>query len=234
MSVATSEENYKLSKSLYQEISDDFYAIENENSGDDTFLIDQTLEKIKKLNRYINRINIDELEDIYDTGVIEILENNVDTFREASYYIERALMSMKLFDKIHPVLKQYLAKVDWNIIGNDINEAVLKLGRFLTHEDNYNDYRNIINNIVKGSMSKRVFSNLFNTISARIAKPKPKETGPKQRNPLPPKMWDDKDREEWEKMIAKRKEEASKIKDEKFKTINFEGFIPLSLYKKIN
>ena len=104
MSVASSEQNYKIAKGLYQDITDDFYEIENNSEQDDDYLIDKTLDDVKRLNRHINRINMEDLESEYDQDVLEILDNNIDTFREASYYIERALMSMKFFDKIHPIL----------------------------------------------------------------------------------------------------------------------------------
>ena len=144
MSLASSEQNYKTAKGLYQDISDDFYEIENNSEQDDEYLIDQTLEDVKRLNRHINRINMEDLESEYDQEVLEILDNNIDTFREASYFIERALMSMKLFDKIHPVLREYISKVKWDTIANTQDEAEMKFGRFLTSEDNYQQYRTII------------------------------------------------------------------------------------------
>ena len=219
MSVASSENNYKIAKSLYQDISDDFYEIEN-NDGEDSYMIDQTLEDIKRLNRHINRIHIEELEDNYDTGVIEVLQNNIDTFKEASYYIERALMSMKLFDKIHPVLDKYMKGVMWKNIADTQEEAVMKFGRFLTSEKNYENYRTFISNIVKGTMNKRAFTKLYNSISNRLAKPKPKKKV-KQRSPLPPEMWPEKEQKAWKERGKKRFESLGR------------RFISFNKYKKL-
>jgi len=236
MSVASSEHNYKSAKSLYQDISDDFYEIEKNSDNDDDYLIDQTLEDIKRLNRHINRIHIEELEEEYDDNVIQTLENNIDTFKEASYFIERALMSMKLFDKIHPVLDQYLKNVEWKLISDTLDGAVKKFGRFLTSEDNYQDYKTIVGNIVKGTMSKKAFQNLFNTISSRIGKPKSKEKKD-QKYPQPPEMWSKKKREEWEKMKKERREEAKKLPGWEEDKPRFdklgESFIPFKKYLKI-
>ena len=210
MSVSSSEQNYKIAKSLYQDISDDFYEIENNpDETDDSYLIDQTLDDIKRLNRHINRIQIEDLEDEYDEKIIQTLENNIDTFREASYYIERSLMSMKLFDKLHPVLNQYLKDVDWKSISDSQDAATKKFGRFLTSEDNFQDYKTIITNIIKGTMAKKSFKNLFNTISSRLAKPK-KPVTTKHRDATPPEMWPEEKRKEYEDMLKQRREEAKK------------------------
>ena len=231
MSIASSENNYKIAKALYQEISDDFYDVENNASDeDDSYLIDTTLDNVKRLNRHINRINIEELEDQYDEKVIDIIDDNVDTFKEASYFIERALMSMKLFDKVHPVLDQYISKVRWQEIADDEQSAIKKLGRFLTSEDNYESYRTIINNIVKGTMKRKAFNDFFNSISNRIAKPKVKKQ--KQRNPLPPEMWPEKERKEHEKQMEKMRKAG--VPDEKAEFDQFEGFISFGKYKKLH
>ena len=230
MSARSTEQNYKIAKNLYQDISDDFYEIENNSEQDDDYLIDQTLDDVKRLNRHINRINMEDLESEYDQDVLEILDNNIDTFREASYYIERALMSMKLFDKIHPVLKEYMSKVEWNKIGNTQEEAEMKFGRFLTSEDNYQQYKTIIWNIVKGTMNKKQFVKLFDQISSRLAKPRVKQT--KQRNPLPPEMWPEKERKEHEKQVEKRRKAGVEDKKQEFDIMG-EEFISLEEYKKL-
>jgi len=231
MSVASSEQNYKIAKGLYQDISDDFYEIENNKDHDDEYLIDQTLDDIKRLNRHINRINMEDLESEYDEEVLDVLDNNIDTFREASYYIERALMSMKLFDKIHPVMKEYMSKVEWKSIGDTQEEAEMKFGRFLTSEDNYQQYRTIIWNIVKGTMNKKQFAKLFNQISPRLSKPKVKRE--KQRNPLPPEMWPEKERKEYEARVEKRKKAGIPDKISSFDDLG-EEFISLEEFKKLH
>ena len=230
MSVASSEQNYKIAKGLYQDISDDFYEIENNREQDDEYLIDQTLEDIKRLNRHINRINMEDLESEYDQEVLDVLDNNIDTFREASYYIERALMSMKLFDKIHPVLKEYMSQVKWESIGDTQDEAEMKFGRFLTSEANYQQYKTIIWNIVKGTMNKKQFAKLFDQISSRLAKPTVKRE--KQRNPIPPEMYPDKERKEWEEQIEKRRKAGVPDKISKFDDLG-EEFISLEEFKKL-
>ena len=230
MSLASSEQNYKTAKGLYQDISDDFYEIENNSEQDDEYLIDQTLEDVKRLNRHINRINMEDLESEYDQEVLEILDNNIDTFREASYFIERALMSMKLFDKIHPVLREYISKVKWDTIANTQDEAEMKFGRFLTSEDNYQQYKTIIWNIVKGTMNKKQFAKLFDQIGSRLAKPAVKRE--KQRNPLPPEMWPEKERKEHDERVEKVRKAG--IPDKKAEFDKFEGFISLEEFKKLN
>jgi len=234
MSTASSEQNYKIAKSLYADISDDFYEIENSKEADDQYLIDQTLDDIKKMMRHINRVNIEDLEENYDTRVLEILQNNLDTFKEAGYFIERALMSMKLFDKVHPVLNDYIKEVDWKPIADTQDGAVMNFGRFLTNESNYEYYKSIIGNIIKGTMNKKAFAKLFDQVSHRISKPRVKQDKPLQ-NERPPEMWSDEDQERWKKMKDERKKEAEEErKDDEFQTVDFdESFITLKDYKKI-
>jgi hypothetical protein len=193
------------------------------------------LDDIKRLFRHINRVNVEDLEDNYDEKTIEVLDNNIDTFKEAAYFIERALMSMKLFDKVHPVLDEYIRKVDWNRIADNQDDAIMKFGRFLTNENNYESYRTIISNIVKGTMNKKAFAKLFDQVSQRILKPKPANTS-KQRNGLPPQMWPEKEQEEWQKMKDKHKKEAEDAReDDQFQKVDFdESFMTLKDYKKLN
>jgi len=234
MSARSTEQNYKIAKNLYQDISDDFYEIENNSEDDDAYLIDQTLDDIKRMIRHINRINLEDLTNDYDARTIETLDNNIDTFREAGYYIERALMSAKLFDKVHPVLDEYMKKVDWKPIADTQEDAIKKFGRFLTNESNYEQYKTIIGNIVKGTMNQKAFGKLFDQVSQRILKPKGKKTAA-QRNPLPPQMWPEEDQEKWQKMKDEWKKEAEKSReDDQFKRVDFdESFITLKEFKKL-
>jgi len=230
MSIRSSVENYKIAKSIYFDVDDNFYEIENADSQDEEYIIDQTLDSIKKLNRHINRINLEELESEYDERTIETVKNNIDTFKEASYFIERSLISMKLFDKLHPVLSKYMEGVEWKKVDKNFDEANKKVGRFLTSEDNYQTYRTIITNIIRGSMNKKAFEKLFDSISSRILKPKKETSG--YRNPLPPQMWSEKDKKKWEEEMKKRSK--SGVKDQKIEFDNLgEWFLSLKEYKEL-
>ena len=233
MSVASTTKNYKIAKTLYNQISNNFYSIENEDLDDEVFLIDKTLESIKRLNRSINGINVSELKNSYNEKIINIIQNNVNTFNEASYYIERALISMKLFDKLRPVLRNYIKDAEWKTIADEEKNAVLKFGRFLTNEQNYNLYKSFATNIIKGTLTQNNFNKLFNSISSRIRKPKRSTT--KQRYPLPPSMWSKKDKVKWDKQKTEIKKDAAEKREKLPKTtFNFnESFISLDSYKKI-
>jgi hypothetical protein len=108
MSIARSEQNYKLAKTLFQDVKDDFYNIENSEHPDEGYMIDQTIEDIKKLNRHLGRIDTDILLDKYDFSVIDTIEKNIGTMKEGAYFMEKALMSMRLYDELRPVISNYL------------------------------------------------------------------------------------------------------------------------------
>lgn len=229
--MTTSERNYKQAKGIFSDISDDFYEIENNSeTTNDSYLIDQTLEDIKRVNRHLNRVHIEELEDEYDPEVVDVLEKNIQHMREGSYYIERSLMSMKLFDKLQPVLDKYIGNADWENIADSKEDAITKFGRFLTSEDNYEMYRTIINNIVKGTMKQKQFSELFDKLKSRMSKPK--EERKPQRHPLPPEMYPEKQRKEWEKEKGKNKKFAVDDETEEFDIMG-ENFIGIERYKKL-
>jgi hypothetical protein len=232
MSISRSEDNYKLAKSTFENIRDDFYSIENSKQADEGFMIDQTLEDVKVLNRYLGRVNTEELLDRYDFDTVDVIEKNVAHMKEATYFIERSLMSMKLYDKLHPVLDQYMKAVQWNVIADTQSEAIAKFGRFLTNEDNYANYKTIVTNIVKGTMKKKAFQDLFDSVSSRIAKPK--KPTKKYRNPIPPEMYDEKGKKEWEKQKKKAKEDAKKYEKpegtEEFDVMG-ESFVTFKKYK---
>ena len=231
MSIKTSEENYKIAKSLYNTISDNFYNIENEEADNEAFLIDQTIDDVNKLERHISRINLDELDDKYDEEKIEILRDNIETFKELVYFVERNLSSMKLFDKIHPVLANYIKNVNWKLIANSEEDAVQKFGRFLTHEDNFSTFKLIINNIIRGSISKKGFNKVFYALSPRISKPK--KLVHKQFQANPPEMWSKEKRKKWEDELKRRKKDAVEDKKPPFDEFN-DSFVSLKSYMKLN
>ncbi len=232
MSLKSSEHNYKIAKSLYNELSDNFYEIENNDGKDETYLMDVSLDLVKRLNRAINKINLSDLERDYDKKILDIIDNNVQSFKEGSYYIERSLESMLMFDKLKPLLGEYLDQVDWDNISDDKEDAVVKFGSFLTSPENLEQYKNINKRIISSMLSKKDFSRLFNRLESRIQKPVRKVTN--QKHPHPPEMWDEENIEKWEKMKNKRRKEADEYDDDEFpETIKFnESFISLEDYKK--
>ena len=171
MGLQATEQAYDIAKSLYLSIRDDFHTIENEEPDNEEYLMDNTLENIGKMNRAINKINLEDFEDAYPDNAKNLI-SNVDGFKEAGYYIERSISAMKFFDKLNPVLPQYLKNVEWKKIGKDILEASKKLGNYLTEDDNYKQYRTIIQNIIKGTLTKNAFKNLFDKIAERLPAPK--------------------------------------------------------------
>lgn len=233
MSIARSERNYKEARSIYQDIRDDFYQIENSNHPDDGYMMDQTLADVKKVIGLLGRIDTDILLDKYDFDTVDVIEKNVDKMREGSHFIERSLMSMKMFDELRPIIAEYIKDVDWNKIADTQENAELKFTNYLTSKDNYNKYKTIVNNIIKGTMKKKAFAELFNSLSSRISKPK-KEKEP-YRHPVPPQMYGEKGKSAWEKEKERAKKDALKYgedeKPEEFDVMG-ESFVSLKKYNK--
>ena len=224
-----SEENYKLAKSLYYDISDNFYDLENKEIEDRDFLIDQTLEDIKKLKRYISRINIEELEDYVEINAMNNIKANIEHYKEAAYFIEKSLNTMQYYDAILDPLTDYIDDVSWQEVDDEKIEAKKKIARHLT--DNYAVYKNQINAIIRNSMADRAFYRLFNGIKSEIKKPKKKRTE-KYRHPLPPEMYPEKERKAWEKQMEKMRKGGKD--DEKVEwDITDESFTTFKNFKKL-
>jgi hypothetical protein len=232
MSVARSEQNYKLAKTLFQDIKDDFYNIENSEHPDEGYMIDQTVEDIKKLNRHLGRIDTDILLDKYDFDIVDTVEKNIQVMKEGAYFMEKALMSMRLYDELRPIISNYMKDVDWNAIADTQEKAEQKFANFLTSKDNYDKYKTIVNNIVKGSMKKKAFNDLFDSLKSRLAKAKKKIN---YRHPNPPEMFSAKGKKEWEAQKKRAREQAKKYETpegtEEFDIMG-ESFMSLNKYKK--
>jgi len=69
-------------------------------------------------------------------------------------------------------------------------------------------------------------------VLAALNKMKKHEAPVKYRHPLPPEMWPDEERKEWEEQIKKRREGGTEDTREEFDILG-ESFISLSEYKKI-
>jgi hypothetical protein len=172
MSIATSEINYKIAHDLYLKIEKQFYEIENENSENNQFSIKETLDDIYQLSKSLEKINIDELREKYEKINFAKLEKNVNHFKESVFYIERAIKSIQLYDKLNPVLSSYMKHVDWSLIDKDIKEATSKFSRFLTNESNFEQYKNSINGIIRGTMKEKSFKDFYNAVQPRMPKSK--------------------------------------------------------------
>jgi len=230
MGLQATKDAYEIAKDLYISIKKDFETIENEDPDNEEFMMDNALENIAKLNRAVNKINLEDFEDAYPEN-FKNLKTNVRGFKEAGYYIERSISSMKLFDKVNPVMAHYLNDVEWKNIGATIDEASSVLSNYLSDEENYKQYRTIIQNIIKGTLTKKSFETLFNSVSPRLPKPA-KENKPKQRHPLPPEMWPEKERKAHDAQLQKRKDAGVPDTKQEFDIMG-EGFISLELYKKL-
>lgn len=138
---------YEILKSIYFQIKDSFYSIENDNLDNTEVksLIEDTLEEIYMLNKYVKKLNIYEM--TFDMHVLDIanVKENIKYIKEGSSFIE-----------------------------NDL----LKIQKFV-----------------------------------------PKVDSPKQGNQTPPEMWEDFERENWEKHIKYRQEEAIAYSTEESETL---------------
>lgn len=186
MKTTISEKNYNLALTLYEKVSNNFYLIENDEAEDTNFLIDQTFVYLKKLEQAINKIDLNEIADIYDENELSIISDNVETFKEAVYTINSILNAMLVYDKLYPVMYKYVKYVEWNLIASNEDEAAVKIANYLSDKE---EYKSFVINIVKGTLKQKDFDMLFKIIVNRIGTSKAKPINNTVQ--IPPEMWNE-------------------------------------------
>lgn len=170
MSLRVTENQYMTARDLNKSISEKFNQLENKQEADKSFLAESILADADKLARIVSRINVNDFLSSYCKEDLAKLKQNIELFKETAFYMKRTVNSMLAFDKVRPAISGYMKHVDWYVLGRTDKEAAETLSRFLTSEDNYEQYKSINSSIAKGTMRTRAFHNLFETLKFRIPK----------------------------------------------------------------
>jgi hypothetical protein len=170
MSLKTTIDNYNLAEQMYFEIDDIFNKHQegNVHPAKIDFSIDQTILKIKKLLRVLDKVNVNDLSEKYDEKVIEDVSHNIQFFYEAANYIEKTLLGEKYYDDLLPAVKMYIEHMnlpdyEYKQYAGDENELSRKFTSMLVHKNNIETFENHIKRIILGTMSDKEFQKIYDT-----------------------------------------------------------------------
>jgi len=166
MSLQTSKDNYIAAERLYFEIDETFkqHQVEEVNPGEIDFSIDQTILKIKRMNRFLEKINVDDLKPKYDDKFIENINHNIKFFKEAGIFIEKTLISEKYYDDLLSGVSMYIKRMSipeymYKPWAKNESELSKKFTRVLLK--NYETFESHINRMIVGTMSDNEFKKIY-------------------------------------------------------------------------
>jgi len=181
MSLKTTIDNYNSAEQLYFEIDDIF---SKHQSGDVhpakiDFSVDQTILKIKRLTRLLDKININDLSEKYDEKTIEDVSHNIQFFYEAGSFIEKTLLAEKYYDDLYPAVKMYIERMhlpeyEYKQYAGDETTLSKKFTSMLLHKNNIETFENHIKRMILGTMSDNEFKKIFETNKHKMMSSKDK------------------------------------------------------------
>jgi hypothetical protein len=177
MALETSIQNYKLAEKLYFEINETYnkFQVGEINKTEQDLLIDQTILKIDKMKKLLDKIDVNEFDDRYDEKTIEGVTYNIQFFYEAANEIEKSLTSAKQYDDLYSAVRIYLSRMhlpeyEYRPWAKDEDELMKKFTSMLLHKDNIETFKNHIKRIILGTMSDNEFKKIFETNKKKMFK----------------------------------------------------------------
>jgi hypothetical protein len=170
----TTIENYKRAKDAYKEIDDKFYDIENGQIEDSEFQINQILNRLGELKKYLKYIQIKDLETQYPPETIAAVKENTEIFQEALFFWKRFFLGAKYALALkEPLTIKYVPGLDLephelNKWGGTEKNLVKKIIGTLIHHNYIEEYEKSIKRIILGTMLQREFNRIFEILKSKM------------------------------------------------------------------
>jgi len=182
MSLRSTIQYYKQAKYLHKTIDEtfnDFSAGKIRDSEINT-TVNKALNDINRLQRTLNKININDLYDHYDDNIIETIEHNIEFYYEAADYIEKTLLAAKFHEPLLVAVENYIEDLklypgEYRKWAKDEYDVAKKFTAMLLHSDNIMRFINHIKRMSLGTMSKREFKKIWDANKGKIIKTPIKE-----------------------------------------------------------
>lgn len=175
---------YKRALNLYKKLGQLFDELSSSPENADYLYkrIEQTLNEFRK---YINAINLEVLKKKYNSGVIDKLKINVQSFRKSHDTISKRIKRIKYYDDLKQTVPGYVKRSNL-AVGGKFAGDVKKFISNITSLDNVEQYQSELNAIGKGTMPdvsfKRIYNTLMNPVPIRAKKQDPMTWGHKEAN----------------------------------------------------
>lgn len=214
--------NYNKAAKLYDNINNAWHEISSGGVRNVDYKINNTLRKLREFDKVLSGIDIDDIKEKVSGEKLDKVKENIELFREASYYIERDLKSIDYADDLKDVIDNYFEQLhlkDAELRKWGGREKAIKLFiAAITHPDRVLDYENEIRRIIKGKMSTNEFKRIFSVLQEKMSLSSAHKKSRKERpewSELPPEMWPKDVREKHYKSKRERWAGVKKDKEEK-------------------
>lgn len=174
MSLKLTRENYKKAKSIFVEIDDIFQDLQSEEIEETEFKLNQVLNRLKDLKKYLQKVDVADLAGNFDDKTIRAVLKNLDTMNDAVYFWERFFLQAKYGkDLIDPIRLKYIPELHLSDIESEkwgrSNERISKkFVGVITHSDNIKEYENKIKRMIIGTMTKQEFKRIFDVLKYKM------------------------------------------------------------------
>lgn len=179
LAIKNSINYYNLALNFYKKIKEDFLKLETgDEEGEKEFILDKILLNNKELSKYMKRINIPILQGNYPKESIDILEKNLEIFKETVWYTERSVYGKKLYDMAISNIESLVAKSNldpftYSRYADNEKQLAKKICSTLTDPKHVLDYKQILTRLSLGKVKVNEFKKLFEAIRSKMI-PSPK------------------------------------------------------------
>ena len=183
MSLNSSQENYNRAGNLYIKLFGKMEKFANTQYKPEEYEIQKVLKDLNQFEKYIDNVNIHELERSLSKEYIKDVKQNMEMFEEMAYIRNANMEAMSGYDLLVSSSRKYFERMkmlgnlsidDYKEIAANFPELGQKFAEAITSPDNVNRYRNEIENIIKSKMSDAQFSKIFFGLVEQIEKMNPK------------------------------------------------------------
>jgi len=174
MSLKATKDNYNKAKAIYKEIDDKYYDLQSGELDETEFQLNQLLNRLRDLKKYLKYIEVSDLEGNYEQKTIDAVKHNLETITEAAYYWERFFLGAKYaIDLRDPIRIEYipnlkLGSYEMRIWGGNEREVAKRFIAAITHPDNIKEFERSIRRMALGTMSQKEFDKIFNVIKHKM------------------------------------------------------------------
>jgi len=174
MSLITTKKYYNKAKSIYNEIDNDYNELQSGEKEESEFILNQNINKLKILKKYLRYIDLDDIKNSYEQKIIDAVTHNVNFMEDALYYWERFFLQSKLNKELlDPLRLKYIPELH---LGEDEKEKWGKTDleiakKFIgaaAHPDNIKEYEKALKRIALGTMTNREFKRIFDVIKYKM------------------------------------------------------------------
>lgn len=173
MSLQTTIKNYKKAQTAYEEIDDTWADFENSDEQASDFELNQVLQHLKELKKYLKYVDVSDLEGEYSDETIDNVKYNLELMNDAAFFWGRSFLGAKYSKDLKDAVKlKYfpglkLSDDEINRWGGEKSLTNKFIGA-ITHPENIVEYERAIRRMALGTMSQSEFNKIFDVLKFKM------------------------------------------------------------------